>query len=427
MIELFTSQWKLNYNAKTHRLRCHGHILNLACQSFLFKTDNESITEIEDDGTRKYNTTKADITKWRKYGPLGKLHNIVVFIQGSVQREQQFWELSNGLRLARDNSTRWNSWYTMLATALNLQDAIDKFCKRFTEKEMEQDILNANDWLVIRDIKFFLEKIKESTKAMESPDSGLELTLPNMEYILNLFETNKTLNANHPVMGPMLNSGWLKFEKYYKLTDESPAYAAAVLLNPRFKWHWLEKHWQANWLKKAKAGVKKLWEDEYKPADIPLTSTEPPQTTNSFLREFYGDDDDEFALLDEYKAYCESPRVNIREPIKWWLEATQQKLYPNLSKMALDILSIPAMSTEPERLFSGAKISLTDRRNRMGDELLQALECLKSWHKITDREYELMESLYDSLEHGILQHQGADEWEKEYMGGNGGSGDVGAY
>ncbi len=95
--------------------------------------------------------------------------------------------------------------------------------------------------------------------------------------------------------------------------------------------------------------------------------------------------------------------------------------------MALDILSIPAMSTEPERLFSGAKISLTDRRNRIGDDLLQALECLKSWHKITDREYELLESLYDSLEHRILQHQGADEWEKEYMGGVEGFGDVGGY
>jgi hypothetical protein len=72
--------------------------------------------------------------------------------------------------------------------------------------------------------------------------------------------------------------------------------------------------------------------------------------------------------------------------------------------MALDILSIPAMSTKPERLFSGVKISLTNRRNHMGDDLLQALKCLKSWHKITNREYELLESLYDSLEHGILQH-----------------------
>jgi hypothetical protein len=63
----------------------------------------------------------------------------------------------------------------------------------------------------------------------------------------------------------------------------------------------------------------------------------------------------------------------------WWLEPTQQKTYPALSIMALDILSIPAMSAEPERLFSGAKITITDRRNRLGIESIQAVECLKSW------------------------------------------------
>jgi hypothetical protein len=47
--------------------------------------------------------------------------------------------------------------------------------------------------------------------------------------------------------------------------------------------------------------------------------------------------------------------------------------------MALDILSIPAMSAEPERLFSGAKITITDRRNKLGIESIQAIECLKCW------------------------------------------------
>jgi hAT family C-terminal dimerisation region len=47
--------------------------------------------------------------------------------------------------------------------------------------------------------------------------------------------------------------------------------------------------------------------------------------------------------------------------------------------MALDILSIPAMSAEPERLFSGAKITITDRRNKLGIESIQAIECCKSW------------------------------------------------
>jgi hypothetical protein len=47
----------------------------------------------------------------------------------------------------------------------------------------------------------------------------------------------------------------------------------------------------------------------------------------------------------------------------------------------LDMLSIPAMSDEPERLFSGAGVTITERRNRLGVESIEALECLKSWNK----------------------------------------------
>jgi hypothetical protein len=52
--------------------------------------------------------------------------------------------------------------------------------------------------------------------------------------------------------------------------------------------------------------------------------------------------------------------------------------------MAIDILSIPAMSAEPERLFSKAKITITDRRNRLGVSTIEQLECLKSWLNITN-------------------------------------------
>ena len=51
--------------------------------------------------------------------------------------------------------------------------------------------------------------------------------------------------------------------------------------------------------------------------------------------------------------------------------------------MALNVLSIPAMSANPERLFSGAKITISDRRNRLGILTVEALECLKSWLKIS--------------------------------------------
>lgn len=85
---------------------------------------------------------------------------------------------------------------------------------------------------------------------------------------------------------------------------------------------------------------------------------------------------------DEYARYCNSDITYDVEPLAWWMEKTQQTSYPNLSKMALDILSIPAMSAEPERVFSEAKQTITDNKNRLGIEIISAFECLKSWYKL---------------------------------------------
>ena len=61
------------------------------------------------------------------------------------------------------------------------------------------------------------------------------------------------------------------------------------------------------------------------------------------------------------RAKNQSPIVNTDDAIGWWMQETQRKAYPNLSKMAFDYLSIPGMSAEPERLFSSTKITITDR------------------------------------------------------------------
>jgi hypothetical protein len=50
--------------------------------------------------------------------------------------------------------------------------------------------------------------------------------------------------------------------------------------------------------------------------------------------------------------------------------------------MALDILSILVIFVNPEYLFSGIKIMISDRRNRLEILTVKALEYLKSWFKI---------------------------------------------
>ena len=48
--------------------------------------------------------------------------------------------------------------------------------------------------------------------------------------------------------------------------------------------------------------------------------------------------------------------------------------------MAYDTCSIPAMSAECERVFSiSTKLLITDRRNRLKEDIIEASEVLKSW------------------------------------------------
>jgi hypothetical protein len=49
--------------------------------------------------------------------------------------------------------------------------------------------------------------------------------------------------------------------------------------------------------------------------------------------------------------------------------------------MAIDILSIPLMSDEPERVFSGARRTVTWDRGQIESEIIEMRECLKYWKR----------------------------------------------
>jgi hypothetical protein len=47
-----------------------------------------------------------------------------------------------------------------------------------------------------------------------------------------------------------------------------------------------------------------------------------------------------------------------------------------LVNMAFNILLIPVMSSETERGFNGAKLTLSLSRNRLSEDVIEAIECL---------------------------------------------------
>jgi hypothetical protein len=97
------------------------------------------------------------------------------------------------------------------------------------------------------------------------------------------------------------------------------------------------------------------------------------------------------AKQDEYQQYLEmehfpdqgseefqsNSRPKLVDLCAFW--ARYEAQYPSLARMAFDVLSIPALSSECERVFSSAKILIDDRRARMKEDIIEASECLRAW------------------------------------------------
>ena len=183
-----------------------------------------------------------------------------------------------------------------------------------------------------------------------------------------------------------INNAWEKLDTYYALTDETPVYLAALVLHPGQKWRYFEQKWAEHddWLQDAKEKMKAFYQEYWQ--DLPVATMPAARPRSAEHRElapfqlwltphdYYAADE---VPVDEYEAYMVSRPVPFDHPLEWW--RANQSTYPRLAQMAFDLLSIPAMCAECERVFSQAKLTLVPQRNRMMESTLNALRCLKDW------------------------------------------------
>lgn len=64
------------------------------------------------------------------------------------------------------------------------------------------------------------------------------------------------------------------------------------------------------------------------------------------------------------------------DPIQYWNE--HYHLQVDLACIALDVLALPPMSDKCKRLFSSAKLLLTDHRSQLWMDVIEASECLRA-------------------------------------------------
>lgn len=245
-------EFNIKWDPISHRIRCLGHIINLAAHSFLFGTKDEEL-EGDEEHTR-VKLSVQQMKEWRSKGPLGKLHNLNKWIYGSDIRLAQFLAFSQGRRIPRDNSTRWNSWEKEIGTSItpDMREALDLYLKSYGDEDILLNRLTDDDWNTLSKMYVMLAVLKQTTKSLEGSVIGLTKGLPAMDFILGHFEAGRKTYGNDTIMAPLYQNGWEKLKKYYNLTTESPAYVAAIVLNPCHKWSYIEEKWEASWVPQAR-------------------------------------------------------------------------------------------------------------------------------------------------------------------------------
>ncbi|KAI8417264.1 hypothetical protein FOFC_03577 [Fusarium oxysporum] len=198
-----------------------------------------------------------------------------------------------------------------------------------------------------------------------------------------------------------IDCGWAKLEDYYVKSDRTPVYRAALALHPSYGYDYFERHWKTamdrpQWYNDMQSAVGSLFGEYGRQAEVEA------QAQAGLLE---GEVDEIEADVNDYSSFGKrsirslntqrkkvkavseldifqtrpiyAHDLDVADPLEWWNR--HQLEYPVLYRMALDLFSIPGMSSECERVFSQTKKMITDERNRLAPEVVEADQLQKQW------------------------------------------------
>ncbi|KAM3519495.1 hypothetical protein MY4038_009771 [Beauveria bassiana] len=336
-------------------------------------------------------------------------------------------QASTPLDLIIDNDTRWLSQLYMIRRAIVLRPFLEQLIlkhrqqweqenrskrtggARKSAKEpricMEENQLTSSDWIVLEHLAKLLGFYEDAVRTLEGDGQ-----LPGLAQVLQKYKQLACGTPDSEHLRININLGWEKLNKYYRLLDETPIYCTALALPPAFRWGYFENEWKdhSDWVVNAKQTVREVWETQYRrlrivpgrlaerPAakrqkkyynpfqaycertrSMPGPSVAKEELTGSRCFDGTDDVDDVVDELELWQSLWEGGDSDVRDPLEYWHECRRR--YPRLSRMALEFLTIQAMSAEYERLFSAAGRMVTPLRSRLDADIIGMCQVLRSW------------------------------------------------
>lgn len=397
-----------------YRHGCCAHWLNLIIQAFFKHALPTALTKLR---TVIKKISKSAVLKSR-LGAFQAMH-----LPADAPAEQSERCKSNPSVPPIDVVTRWSSTFLMISGCLRVQESV-----HLLTQTMPGLSLTTGDWQTLELLKHILAPYDNITKILGyERQVSISLVLVSFKAALNSLEAvahaahvslagiqdamisdqdvpleDSTIHSDGEgsdqddsderetsfaesipsEVHPLLRELWARTNSRFQALKQLVHLQCASILDPRFKslMYLEQSEREAFYVSLAtfltqNAGL-------IQPPQPPLVqpSSTPSACGLDFLRSTVGPTESQgLSVTQELSAYRSEPQAELHmSPLDWW--NTRRLQYPCLAKAACHILAIPATSTPSERVFSHSGNIVTNRRRRVGGQVIEKSILIRSGH-----------------------------------------------
>jgi len=189
---------------------------------------------------------------------------------------------------------------------------------------------------------------------------------------------HQTGKLYHPSLVAAMKLALKKMDCYYLLTDSSHIYRIMMVLHPGMKLKYFCNHkWKEEWIKQVETLVQEEYAAKYEKTTKYTAPKKDLMKNDNGFASFGNLSVTTCPCASEIQEYLSHVVENVKNPLKWWID--NKYVYPNLHQMALDYLSIPAISISVKCVFSQGHYLLPFAHNSLSPSSIRAFLCFRSW------------------------------------------------
>lgn len=293
-----------------------------------------------------------------------------------------------GHKLITDCTTRWNSTLDMLDRYIEQVPALHAVAidPNYKNKDLKGNLLNFDEQALAEAFITILKPLKTATVCLSGEkEPTLAFVLPSLKKISDMLEEQEGDAGTIVKMKKAMRD---KLERRTTLAQISPDYfKLACLLDPRTR----KLNFMDDEEKEAtKAELTEMMNDlqnqdedsnddelmDMMDIDTGAAASGLTDHSDTWLGDILGADTPvvPVSISDELTKYLSEPQLQVN-PLDWW--KINQKFYPKISKIAKQVLAIPATSVPAERIFSLAGRTVTKARASLHPDHVNMLIFIK--------------------------------------------------